>query len=381
MTGAGLAAAQTKTLKTPAPKTQGSLNNASENRPGAESWNPEPGIRAKDEKILRIGGVFGLWSHMSSSWWRYFNPPEGYARTTGMRITHVWCIDPEAGRRLAERYDAQLVGRYDGMVGQVDGMFIDDFLATPFMPDLSLPYIEAGIPCFFDRPMTSSVAGALKVINAAKRSSTPFMAASAYEYLKEIEVANLRMKGIGNISFYEARNSGTTLYQYALHGLWFTLKAMGVDVERIGHRTANPTNASGLTTLEHRREGKLFYGTIHHSPMKDIMVAVRAFGNQGDFEASCVSDGRPWHHDVFTYLEMMHAIERMIRTRKAPEPLEYTEKKVRIFLSLLHSVFEKNGEMVDVASLPESWDAGFPKGYTNSYSEEIIAKYRQALRK
>jgi predicted dehydrogenase len=373
---AGLGAAQT-----PKPETQGSNNNPNENLPGGETWNRDPGIRRKDEKLLRIGGVFGLWSHTSSTWWRYLNPPEGYARTSGMRITHVFCIDPEAGKRLAQRYDAQFVSRYDGMVGQVDGMFIDDFQATPFMPDLALPYLEAGIPCLFDRPMASSVAGALKVINASKRSNTPFMAPSAYEYLKEIEVTHTRLKNIGNLSFYEAHSSGTTLYQYVLHGLWFTLKAMGADVERIAHRTVAPVNASGLTSLEHRRDGKLFYGSIHHSPIRDIMVGVHAYGSQGDFEAAATNDGRPWHHDVYTYLEMVHAMERMIRTRKAPEPLEYTEKKVRIFLALLHSVFEKNGEMVEVASLPETWDAGFPKGYRNSYSDEIIAKYRQVLRK
>ena len=143
---------------------------AEKNIPGAESWNPDKGLRKKNDKLLRIGGVFGLWSHTSSSWWRYLNPPEGFVRPTGMRISHVWCIDQEAGQRLADRYDAQLVQHYDGMVGQVDGMFIDDFFATPFMPDLSLPYIEAGIPCFFDRPMASSMSGAMKVINASKRS-------------------------------------------------------------------------------------------------------------------------------------------------------------------------------------------------------------------
>ncbi len=373
--GAGVAASQT-----PKPKPQGSVNSTG-SRPGAENWNPEPGIRAKDEKLLRIGGVFGLWSHTSSTWWRYLNPPEGSARATGMRITHVWCVDPEAGASLAARYDAKLVRRYDEMVGKVDGMFIDDFLATPFMPDLSLPYLEAGIPCLFDRPMASSVAGARKVIEASKKSNTPFMAPSAYEYLKEIEVSRIRMKDIGKISFYEARNSGTTLYQYALHGLWFTLKSMGVDVERIGHRTTNPTNASGLTSLEHSRDGRTFYGSIHHSPMRDTMVGVRVFGDKDDFEVAAPMDGRSWYLDAFTYVEMMHVFERMLRTRKAPEPLEYTEKKVRIFLSLLHSVFEKKGEMVDVAALPEDWDAGFPKGYANSYSDEIIQKYRDVLKK
>ncbi|MFA6471980.1 MAG: hypothetical protein WCU00_08065 [Candidatus Latescibacterota bacterium] len=379
---AGLAAGlKAAAARAQTPKPSGSLNASNENRPGAESWNPEKAVRAKDEKLLRIGGIFGLWSHMSSSWWRYLNPPEGYVRATGMRITHVWCVDPEAGARLAERYDAELVNRYDEMIGQVDGMCIDDFLATPLMAELSLPYLEAGIPCFFDRPMTSSLAGLKKIIDASKRSNTPFMGASAYEYLREAEIANLRLKGIGQISCYEARNSGTTMYQYALHGLWFTLKCMGVDVERIGHRTLDPVTAPGLTTLEHRRDGRLFYGTLHHAPLKGILCSVRAYGKNGDFEVACEDDGRPWHKDAYTYLEMLHSMERMIRTGKPPESIEYTEAKVRIFLSLLYSAMEKQGEMVETASLPESWDAGFPKGYANSYSEEIIGKYRTVLKK
>lgn len=66
---------------------------AQETKPGAETWNLEQAVKKKDDRLLNIGGIFGLWSHMSSSWWRYFNPPEGYARATGMRISHVWCVD------------------------------------------------------------------------------------------------------------------------------------------------------------------------------------------------------------------------------------------------------------------------------------------------
>ena len=337
-------------------------------------------VRKKDDRLLKIGGVFGLWSHMSSSWWRYFNPPEGYARTTGMRITHLWCVDRDAAARLAKRYDAEVVDTYDGMVGLVDGMFIDDFFVTPFMPDLSLPYLDAGIPCFFDRPMASSAAGTMKVINASKRTGTPFMVASAYEYLKEVEVAHLRLKDIGEINAYEARNSGSNIYMYALHGLWFALKVMGVDVERIGCRTTNPVGGPSITTLEHSRDGKLFYGSMHQASLKNIMCSVRAYGTNGDFDVTCTSDGRPWHHDAFTYLEMLHAIERMIRTRTAPETLEYIEAKMRIFISMLHSVYAKDGAMVEVAALPESWDAGIPKGFSRSYSDEVVDAYRKVLK-
>lgn len=356
------------------------VNTYSKNLPGAEEWNKEQGIRREDERLLNIGGVFGLWSHMSSSWWRYFNPPEGYARTTGMRISHVWCVDPVAGQRLAERYDAELVETYDGMVGKVDGMFIDDFFATPFMPDLSLPYLEAGIPCYFDRPMASSMPGARKVLDTSKRTGTPFMIASAYEYLKEVEVAHLRLKDIGAVKAYEARNSGTTTYQYALHGLWFTLKCMGVDVERIGHRTVAPTDAPGLTVLEHRRDGEIMYGTLHHARMKHIMCSLRCYGAEDNFDVTATVDGRSWFLDVYTYLEMLHAIERMIRTGRMPESHDYIEAKMRIFLTLLYSAFERNGEVLEVASLPDSFDAGFPKGFSRSYSQEVIDAYRKVLR-
>lgn len=352
-----------------------------ENLPGAESWNQEEGIRKKDEKLLKIGGIFGLWSHMSSSWWRYFNPPEGYARPTGMRITHLWCVNRDAGLRLAKRYDAVLVNGYRDMVGLVDGMFIDDFFVTPFMPDLSLPYLEAGIPCFFDRPMASSMTGAKKVFDASRRSGTPFMTASAYEYLKEVEVAHLRLKDIGDVTAYEGRNTAANVYMYVLHGLWFTLKTMGIDVERVSHRTENPVDAPGLTCLEHRRGGKLLYGTIHHSQLKDILCSVRAYGTRGDFEVTCMSDGRPWYKDVYTYLEMLHTIERMIRTHTAPEPIEYTEAKMRIFLSVMYSAYARDGALVEVASLPENWDAGIPKGFSRSYSDEIVEQYRKMLKK
>ncbi len=354
---------------------------AQTNLPGAESWNKDKAIRRGDEKLLNIGGIFGLWSHTSSTWWRYLNPPEGRPRATGMRISHLWCVDREAGHRLAGRYDAELMPTFDSMTGVVDGMFIDDFFVTPLMPDLSLPYIEAGIPCFFDRPMASGMKGAQTVLDASRRTGTPFMVASAYEYLKEVEIAHHRMERIGDIMAYEARNAASNVYMYVLHGLWFTLKCMGVDIERIGHSTENPVNAPGLTRIEHRRDGRLFHGSIHHARLKDIMCSVRAYGRDDDFEVSCDVDGRAWNQDIYTYLEMLHSFERMIRTKQAPEPLEYTEAKLRIFLSVLHSVYAKDGAMVEVAALPENWDAGFPKGFSRSYSEEIIEAYMKALKR
>lgn len=354
---------------------------AQESIPGAEPWNSVPAARKKNDKILSIGGIFGLWSHTSATWWRYLNPPEGWARATGMRISHVWCVDEVVGKRLAERYDAELVSSYDGMVGKVDGMFIDDFFVTPFMPDLSMPYLEAGIPCFFDRPMASSLKGAMQVINTSKKTGTPFMASSAYEYLKEVEVAHHRAADIGDVNAYEGRNSASNVYMYVLHGVWFILKCMGVDVIRVSHRTENPVNGPGVTVLEHERNGRRFYGTIQHATLKDIMCSVRAYGTKGDFEVTCDVDGRVWNQDIFTYSEMLHSFERMIRTGKAPEPIEYTEAKLRIFLSILYSVFAKDGATVEVAALPETFDAGIPKGFSRSYPDDVIEKYRRVLKK
>ena len=349
--------------------------------PGAESWNPDKGIRKKDEKLLNIGGVFGLYNHTSSTWWRYLNPPEGYVRSTGMRITHLWCLDKEAGKRFAERYDAKLVPEYDDMIGKVDGMLIDDFFATPYMPDFAVPYLEAGIPCYFDRPMASSMKGAMQVINASKRSNTPFMVASAYEYLKEVEVVHYRLKQIGEIQAYEARNSGSTIYQYALHGLWFALKCIGVDVERIGCVAEKAVGGPSLTSIVHRRDDRIFYGTMHQAPLKNHMCSIHPFGKDGDFDVTTQVDGRPWYKDIFTYIEMLHAFERTIRTNELPETYEYTEAKMRIFLTILKSHFYDNGKLLEVASLPMSWDAGPPKNMTRSYSEEILDIVRKALKK
>ena len=119
--------------------TRGSESSAQNRLPGAEPWNPDPGVRKEDDKLLNIGGVFGLWSHTSSTWWRYLNPPEGYVRATGMRITHLWCVDREAGRRLAKRYDAELVDNYDDMVGEVSDELEMDASAAETGDDPGLP--------------------------------------------------------------------------------------------------------------------------------------------------------------------------------------------------------------------------------------------------
>jgi len=229
--------------------------------------------------------------------------------------------------------------------------------------------------------MASSMKGAMQVINASKRSNTPFMVASAYEYLKEVEVVHYRLKQIGEIQAYEARNSGSTIYQYALHGLWFALKCIGVDVERIGCVAEKAVGGSSLTSIVHRRDDRIFYGTMHQASLKNYMCSIHPFGKDGDFDVTTQVDGRPWYKDIFTYLEMLHTFERMIRTKELPESYEYTEAKMRIFLTMLKSHFYDNGKLLEVASLPMSWDAGPPKNMTRSYSEEILDIVRKALKK
>ncbi|KKL12130.1 hypothetical protein LCGC14_2538840, partial [marine sediment metagenome] len=75
----------------------------------------------------------------------------------------------EVAEELAKKYKCEAVKNYYDMVGKVDGMIFAGFNEVKWWPQLTKPYLEAGIPCFINRPFAYSMKDANTIIKTAKK--------------------------------------------------------------------------------------------------------------------------------------------------------------------------------------------------------------------
>src|SRR5256886_15161699 len=78
-----------------------------------------------------------------------------------------------------------LVDNPKDMIGKVDGMLIESQEGGPHW-ERARPFLEAGLPCFIDKPFTCSVADARKIIELADKKKAPVFSSSALRYAPEL---------------------------------------------------------------------------------------------------------------------------------------------------------------------------------------------------
>ena len=140
-------------------------------------------------ELIEIGMLgTGGYSH-SNVWGKAMNPPleefkeEFLPRMTGMVMTMCWDPDPEYAEAFGKRFGIKVVKNYYDMVDKVDGIITSDYDITGWIPQLSKPYLEAGIPFLIERPMALSLREAKEIIERSKKYNAPIYIPSAYENL------------------------------------------------------------------------------------------------------------------------------------------------------------------------------------------------------
>ena len=60
-------------------------------------------------------------------------------------------------QEFADKWGCEVVDNYDDMVGKVDAVANGDLYNIPWQHQLLRPYIEAGIPCYLQRPWSNTL--------------------------------------------------------------------------------------------------------------------------------------------------------------------------------------------------------------------------------
>jgi virulence factor len=150
-----------------------------------------------------------------------------------------------------------LVDKPEDLIGKVDGMLIESQEGGRHWERARL-YLEAGIPCYVDKPFTCSTEDARKIIALGDKKGLPVFSSSSLRYVPEL-IKYLSTKPHGKIlgattygpaSLHE-RNPG--FYHYGIHAVEMLYAAMGPGCDRV---TCLHEEGADLVT-GHWRDGRI----------------------------------------------------------------------------------------------------------------------------
>jgi hypothetical protein len=166
---------------------------------------------------------------------------------------------------------------------------------------------------------------------------------------------------------------------HGVHGLYFLLAALGMQVERAGFQ------GDGWWSDDKFGAKKMTWGVLNLQysgikldgcpEQKTPFMASQHFlaGNEANVGFRVYYNGGWW--DIFNYWEKgerlnrlyhffgptVFAMQRMFMTRKMQWSYDYILDKTRIFLTAFKSHIDHGGVPIRVTDLPEDWEAPSPR--------------------
>ncbi|MCE5249646.1 Gfo/Idh/MocA family oxidoreductase [bacterium] len=368
---------------------------------GAHSARAIPRTSTPTVELIKVGAVaLGDNSHMSyqfSIWPPIINPvePDKWpTRTTRMIITHCWDSRKEVADAFAQKYKCEAVKNYYDMVDKVDGMIFGGFNEAKWWPQLTKPYLEAGIPCYINRPLAYSMKDANTIIDMARKHNTPILCTEGRETFKEAIVGRCKVQDLlreGKVIIgANSSNAAGEYPQHAIHGLVFLLAIFGLDVEQVSYqadgwwRDVTPVSPHpqqyGLLTLQYRginipgageQKTPFIVSQQQFSEYIKSDNTLRIFYSGGWWDLDQHNpEGEHMNRLNSLFYPTIFAIQRLFESRTMPWSYEYILKKNKIFLAGFKSHLEHKGALTRVDDLSDDWEA--PNPYADWIDESIF---------
>ncbi len=205
-------------------------------------------------------------------------------------------------------------------IGAVDAVLVvDDTDGGGKHAELARPFIEAGMPVFIDKPMTTELVDAVALFDLAEQHNAPLMSCSALRFTVELAAIRDQVDALGKLSSIVSVGPEEWFY-YGVHAVEL-VGALTNDRPRMVHRYALDKEDVAVITYD-----------------SDLVVVVETLRDAG-YLFSCSVYGENGHlsFDVNDgmgfYTNTMRAFTEMIETRVPPVTREQTLN----VLSILHA--------------------------------------------
>lgn len=203
----------------------------------------------KEMKIFKIG-IIGAENSHTAGFGKLFNVEKAFP---GMEVKYVWGETQEFAEKAME--EGKIPNRVDNpndMLGKIDGLIVDHRHAK-FHLEPAIPFIEAGVPTFIDKPFCYRAKEGKAFLELAKKHGTPVTSfssvANSYEtfdimeHLKNMEPINQVVR-CGPVSLGSEYGG---VFFYGPHTVQPLLYMFGDTVEKV--RTQKNGENSGASLI------------------------------------------------------------------------------------------------------------------------------------
>lgn len=208
-----------------------------------------------------------------------------------------------------KKFGVPLVDKPEEMIGKVDAMLIEAVDGTVHF-DRAKPFLEAGLPCFVDKPFACSLADARKIIDLAAKKKVSVFSSSALRYAPELveyaadarhgKLVGCVVYGPASASPIPERNAG--LFHYGIHAVEMLYTLMGPGCQRV---TCTHEKGTDVVT-GHWKDGRV-------ATVRGIRDGASAFGFVGFAEKGIQAVTVP---TKYIYRELLKKVVETFTTGK-----------------------------------------------------------------
>lgn len=260
-------------------------------------------------------------------------------RIPDVQVTHIYGIDPQRTKEVAEKcHIPHIVENLPDMIGAVDGIACVWRHGSRHLKD-TLPFLEAGIPAFVDKPLAASVEDAEKLIDAAQKAGVGFTSFSTLRFAtSSVQFIEHLGENVGEIRSGVSTGPADRASEY--DGIFF----YGIHAVEMMHAVFG-YGCSKVTAVEHGKNVM----AVCELP-QDVLVTLNFLGNAVYVFNVTVFGTKGWQSHAVDYktcyYEGMKVFLDCLRTGKWPLTPEQLVEPVKILAAVEESL--KTGKTVSL---------------------------------
>ena len=147
---------------------------------------------------------------------------------------------PDMLRRNSDqlkRYGVDIVESPEDLLGSIDAVCIEANDGSVHL-QRAKPFIEAGLPCFIDKPFETDLGNAREIVRLARKNSVPVFSASYLRYAPELQevISDPEVGGIVGASAYSPGTEHPVnpgLFNYGIHAVETLYSLLGPGCRKV----------------------------------------------------------------------------------------------------------------------------------------------------
>jgi len=263
-------------------------------------------------------------------------------RIPGARVTHIWTDDPSDAPKVARASNIEyVVARPEDVIGQVDAVIISTDDGNDHVRR-ALPFIEAGLPVFVDKPLATNVSDLNQFLRWHLDGKT-ILSTSGMRYMPETRQITEQRERLGELRWITSFTS-KTWERYGIHALEAVYPLLGPG---FFNAQTNQQGGSNIVTLAHRSGVMVTLAAIYDAP--GSFGAVHAYGIKGDLALKLTDTYAAFRAQLVAFIELL-------RTSRPPVPFSQTVELMSLIIAGLRSR-EQGGRTVTVREIYDELDS------------------------